>query len=186
MRCALFCLVTLSALFEACSASAEYFPDTAMPQGRGCRVTHCVPIDDGYRRGRRCFWRCPRTRSVPPPRHYAPPPPPSVPDPPRRYRPPAQDPPRYQVAAPTSAEFPEGVGTALIVLGSLIALALAAAVARHFEALSQARHTDRAFSEAAAAAAVEARLQQAMREAENVIKRQSASAFRRGRHSQEH
>ncbi len=47
-------------ILNALPAQAEYFPDTPMPEGRGCWVIDTEPIFDGYRHGTRVYWRCPR------------------------------------------------------------------------------------------------------------------------------
>lgn len=108
-------------------ANADYFPDTPKPDRPGCVVTHCQPIFDGWRHGRRCHWRCPRQA---PRRYQAEPPRYAAPPPPRAFCPPDMvydggtcrrpDRPRFHEAAGTDNSM---VGLAL--LGLLILAALA-------------------------------------------------------------
>lgn len=146
---------------------AEYYPNTPMPQGRGCWVTHCKPLFDGYRHGRRCYWRCPRR------------PPPSY-----QYRVPGQ-PQRYysEPIAPRVSASINDIPTLLLGMLALIACVMVAAVLSHFSTVNAARETDEALNDAAAAAAAKSKLDEATREAEALIKRQAKHAFRRGRHS---
>lgn len=65
-----FALV-VSSCAGALPAMGQYYPDTPMPNRPGCEILRCVPIEDGYRRGKRCFWRCRRQeRSLTPPRKH--------------------------------------------------------------------------------------------------------------------
>lgn len=182
--------VLCAILFSLQPATARVFMrGTPMPDRPGCHETHCMQLWDEELQipFRRCYWRCPRPRPAPAPREWVQPRVhPAVPDPPRyRYRPPVQETPQYRAPAP-SVSFPEVPGELLIGFFLLIALIVVIEVVfRHFRALSLTRNTDRAFSDAAALAAAKARLAQATRDADELIQRQAASAFRRGRHSSE-
>lgn len=189
-----FITIVLSfAFLFALPASAQLFRGTPMPEGRGCEVTHCQRMWDHelQRPFRRCFWRCPRPRRAPPvpqeQEHYYrvprdPPSPPPVPEyvppPPPRYEPPA--PRQYEAQAP-HINLPEIPVEVVFGILGLVALAILGTAADHFNRIRLARETDEALNEAAAAAAAKAKLEEATREAEAVIKRQATNAFRRGR-----
>ncbi|MGH7635994.1 MAG: hypothetical protein ACRENC_19880 [Gemmatimonadaceae bacterium] len=138
----------------------EFYPNTPMPNRPGCVTTHCEIHQFGSMWRRRCYWHCPdipRSYDQPPPRYY-------------RYDPPT---PRY---ASSHDQDPTG----LIVLLIMIAIPLAI-----FGTLSQraANARDDGIEDALEeAAAAKDELDRVAAEAEEMIRRHTKQAFKRGRH----
>jgi hypothetical protein len=194
------CRVPLA--FIACMgslhAAAEHYPNTPMPDRPGCEILRCVPIFDGVRKGKRCYWRCPRRKRAPdfhfqePPRRDPAPPPadeapaPNPPPQPRSYsppKPPPEPPPRRYETPPEPGLAPGIADAQTVDLWLLILAALAAAAAigllQHLWSLAAAR--DDAIDRAADITAARDRLDAAAREADALIERYRADLRRQGR-----
>ena len=168
--------------------TTEYFPHTAKPNRPECFYTHCEPLFDGRRHGKRCYWRCPRER--PPKWHFTEPDPPldfKDPDPPRAPPPRRRITPQYEASMPTVRQAPIlDPNLFLVGLGIAGILGLAWLIDR-LQTIANLRSAERATQvalyDAQEAADAQTKLSAAARHADEIIKRQAASAFRRGRHS---
>jgi hypothetical protein len=148
----------------------DYFPNTPMPDRPGCETLGCEPIPGG----KRCHWRCPHERPAPQPEtpFYD-----SAPPDPQEYVPLPHD----EASRPRSAQPGPDVPIELVLLG-LLGIAAIVLIAVFSNSKDDAlREADEAMAEAAEAADAQAKLEAAARAADEIIKRQAARAFARGR-----
>ena len=171
--------------------SAEYFPNAPMPDRPGCEVLRCVPLFDGRRHGKRCYWRCPRPRRAPPvpefipdspvpaPPHYAAPA-----QPPEPYWPPSRPPvaePEEPIASRAASTDSDPMPPVLLAVVAALLVGVLLAAIQHFESISYARSTEDAIDGAHEAEAARAKLDAAAREADQIIERYRTAMRSKGR-----
>lgn len=195
MRAALSTFIAAAAVAAVLPARAEYFSDTPMPEGRGCWITDTEPIFDGYRHGRRVYWRCPSfsepeeeecCESAEPdePQVYeadtSEPDPQPEPEPEYTYSPPttlAASPPQWH--PPTSPVPPLDPEFLLFGLGAIGALAVLMLI---ISRLGTRHPTGDIAAHTQSAADLRRRLEMAAKDADRFIERYRRESFERGRH----
>lgn len=159
----------------------RHFPNTPMPEGRGCQVTRCEDLwdDDLNRPFRRCHWRCPRPE---PPEQEFVPTPPSQREAEPEYIPQG---PSFEVPVLKAETAKNSADTLFAILFGVFVVVIVATIARGTGGSTQKfdRAMNAALNEATEAVAARAKLEQAVEEAEYLIQRQVKGAYERGRRS---
>lgn len=181
-----------ASLLSGLLTSTEYFPDTPMPDRPGCEVIRCVPLFDGRRHGKRCYWRCRRPRRAPPVPEFIPDAP--APAPPSHYAAPVRPPEPYRTPSRPHVSEPEepiasraapvdsdAMSPVLLAIVAALLVGVLLAIIQHFESISYARSTEDAIDAAQEAEAARAKLDAAAREADQIIERYRTAMRRKGR-----